>query len=278
MEPASLSSLIDSLEKGTNMHIAVAFLGRWGNQKTRCRYDQNTHSSPVCLEIKRKPDGLSSCYRCRMVVQKAVIRRRKPMAGVCTNGVYEYCRPVVYDDQVCCVIFVSNILTQDPLQRKKLESKVDSLLLQTMEQSFSPKDCSDVADIVESYIVFLFDHYGTENKNYDPLVGNIKNYVRENLFYGMSMEELAAAFNYTEKYLGRMFKARTGHTIKEYCNKVKVNQAKKLLETTELSVEEVGLQSGFNSITYFDRVFHKFTGLPPQMYRNSVNKRGSQRG
>ena len=207
-----------------------------------------------------------------MTVQKAVIRRRKSMGGICTNGIYEYCRPVVYDDRVIAVIFVGNILTGDPRQHARLARLNDPALTDTMERNMTPEDCAALADILESYIVFLFDRYGIENKTYDPLIANIKTYIRENLSYNFSMEELASAFNYTEKYLGRMFKARTGQSVKGYCNAARVAQAKKLLTDTKLSIAAIAEQLGFSSIAYFDRVFSKITGLSPQQYREALGK------
>jgi AraC-like DNA-binding protein len=270
MEHTTLSNLIDMLERGTKMHICVAFLANCGNQKTRCTESQTIHDRPVCMAAKKLPQGLDSCYRCRMRVQKAIIRRRKPIAGLCINGVYEYCRPIIYEDRVICVVYIGNILMRDPAQRRKLERRVGSDLLETMEQAFSPEDCVRIADILESYILFLFSHYGIENKTFDPLVENIKNYVRENLAYDFTMEELAGAFNYTPKYVGRVFKSRTGQTVKEYCNQMKITQAKRLLVETDLPIENVALQVGFNSLTYFDRVFHKLNGISPQVYRSAV--------
>ena len=273
MEHATLSNLIDALERGTNMHICIAFLDNYGNRMTRCTGNQMTHDRPVCLAAKKMPKGLDTCYRCRTTVQKAVIKSRKPMAGFCVNGVYEYSRPVIYEDHVICVLFIGNILTGDPVQLGKLKSWANDELLQTMEKSFSSEDCIKTADILESYILFLFHHYGVERKGFDPLVENIKAYIRENLTYDFTIEELAATFNYSPKYVGRVFKSRTKHTIKEYCNRVKVSQAMQFLTETGLSIEDVALQSGFNSVTYFDRVFQRITGLAPQAYRNSVRKK-----
>jgi YesN/AraC family two-component response regulator len=186
--------------------------------------------------------------------------------------VYEYCRPIIYEDRVICVVYIGNILTQDPAQRKKLETRVGCDLLETMGRAFSPEDCVKTADILESYIVFLFSHYGIENKTFDPLVENIKGFLRENMTYDFTMEELASAFNYTPKYLGRIFKLRTGKTIKDYCNHAKVQLAKTLLTETANSVEAVAVQVGFNSVNYFDRVFRKITGLSPQAYRSAAKK------
>lgn len=272
MEHATLSSLISALEKGNKMHIMVAFLNKCGNRKTKCDYNQTVHSRPVCRTIKKSPDGMTACYRCRMTVQKAVVRHRKPMAGFCTNGVYEYCRPVVHNDQVICVIFIGNILTDSEEQRRKLTARMDAELLETMEQNLTPADCVETADILASYITFLFDRYGIENKTFDPLIENIKNYIRENQAYGISVEELAAAFNYAPKYLGRLFKSKTGQTVTEYDNRLKIRQAESLLEETDLSIEQIAAQAGFNSGTYFDRVFRKITGLSPLMYRKSAKQ------
>lgn len=265
MDHATLSHLIVALERGTKMHIMVAFLNKCGNRKTKCDYDQTVHSRPVCRTIKQSSDGMAACYRCRMTVQKMAVRHRKPMAGFCTNGVYEYCRPVVHNNRVICVIFIGNILTDSPEQRKKLTARVDAELLETMEQNFTPVDCVATADILESYIHFLFDRYGIENKTFDPLVENIKSYLREN--HEITVEELAAAFNYSPKYLGRLFKAKTGHTVKEYCNRLKIRQAEKMLTKTDLSIDQIATQTGFHSVTYFDRVFRSITGQSPQQYR-----------
>ena len=200
------------------------------------------------------------------------VRRKKSFGGCCVKGIYEYCRPVVYDDRVIAVIFVGNILTGDPRQHARLARLNDPALTDTMERNMTPEDCAALADILESYIVFLFDRYGIENKTYDPLIANIKTYIRENLSYNFSMEELASAFNYTEKYLGRMFKARTGQSVKGYCNAARVAQAKKLLTDTKLSIAAIAEQLGFSSIAYFDRVFSKITGLSPQQYREALGK------
>lgn len=267
VEHASLSELINYLERGNRMHICVAFQNNFGNRKTLCAEPQTIHNCPVCMAAKKKPEGLSSCFRCRMAVQKYVIRHRRSLGGYCINGVYEYCRPVIYQDNVICVLYVGNIFSGDAAQLQRLEERVDSSLIETMENSFSYEDCSKIADILESYILLLFDRYGMENKTFDPLVENIKNYIRENLVYDVSMEDLAAVFGYTPKHLGRLFKQRTGYTVSQYCNQEKIVLAKRLLTETEMDIDRIASESGFGSTTYFDRVFHKIQGCTPQMFR-----------
>lgn len=272
MEHSTISSLIHALERGTRAHICIAFLDNCGNRKTLCTHSQTIHDSPICMAAKVSTEGLSACYRCRMTVQKSLIRHRKPIGGFCTHGVYEYCRPVVYEDRVIAVIYVGNVLTQNPRQQKKLAWVKDKSLLETMESAMTPQDCAQIAEILESYVVFLFERYGIENMTYDPLIENIKSYIRENMAYNFSMAELAAAFNYTEKYLGRMFKSRTGQTVKAYCSATRISSAKKLLADTRLSITAIAEQLGYSSAAYFDRVFLRHSGLSPQQYREAVDK------
>ncbi len=276
MEHSCLADLIRSLEKGTNMHICVAFLNNFGNRKTLCARSQAIHDRPICLAVKQTQEGLSQCYRCRMTVQKYVTRSKRSLGGYCTKGVYEYCRPVVYEDNVIGVIFIGNILTGDPRQQKRLEETVGKELLCTMERHFSAEDCVRTANILESYILFLFDRYGIENMTYDPLVQNIKNYICENLSFDLNMAELASAFGYSQKHLGRLFKQRTGQTVKEYSNRVRILQAKDMLSETTLAVADIAFRVGFNNITYFDRLFYKAVGMSPRAYRNWL--RGKKNG
>ena len=267
MDCSSLSNLISVLEQGRKLHICVAFLNNYGNRKTHCTSSQTIHDSPVCLHAKKTQEGLSQCYRCRMTVQKAVVRSGRSMGGFCAKGVYEYCRPVIFNGQVIAIIFIGNILTNDPEQRKRLLQYVDPELLRTMESDFAPEDCEKIADILESYISFLFDKFGNEDLNYDPLLENIKNYIRENLAYDLTMAEIAAAFNYSEKHLGRLFKSRAGCTVKEYINMLRVSQAKRMLLETSLTVAEIAFRVGFNNVTYFDRVFRRIARSSPRSFR-----------
>lgn len=273
MEQSSLSELIDALEQGTKIHISVAFYGNFGNRYTHRTYSQTIHDSPVCLEAKTAQGGLADCYRCRRLTERMLRQWRKPISGYCTKGVFEYCRPIIYDDQMVGVIFIGNILTPDPAQRQRILKFVDPKHLDSMERNYTETDCARTADVLHSYVTFLLDKYGNESRNYDPLLENIKSYIREHLAYNVSLSELAEVFNYNEKYLGQLFKARCGYTIRGYCNYIRVKRAKRILIDTKLSVSQIAQQLGYSNVTYFDRVFRYFTGVSPHMYRTARKKK-----
>jgi len=84
-----------------------------------------------------------------------------------------------------------------------------------------------------------------------------------------SQEELAKRFFVSKSYLCRIFKEVTGFTLNEYQNLARIKAARQLLTNTDLSVTEIAGQVGFESITYFERVFKKLTGERPLQYRKN---------
>lgn len=82
-----------------------------------------------------------------------------------------------------------------------------------------------------------------------------------------SQEEMAARFFVSKSYLCRIFKEVTGFTLNEYQNLVRIKAAGQLLTDTDSSITEIAAQVGFESITYFERVFKKLTAERPLQYR-----------
>ena len=270
MEHETLTDMISALEYGTKLHISVLFLSKCGNERTNRPFSQKVHQCPVCDMAKSTQEGYAACFRCRNTVVRMAKQRKKSFAGLCIKGVYEYCRPVVRSGETLAIVFVGNILMDNVHQRLRLRRYVKSSLLKTMQTDFTEKDCARIADLLESYIHYLLDKYGeTTNNSADFLIENIKSYLEENLLFDVSMVNLAATFNYNEKYLGRLFKSKTGQTIREYCNSRKVENAKQLLKHSRLNISDIAVQTGFNNVTYFNRIFKKITGKPPQEFRHA---------
>jgi transcriptional regulator GlxA family with amidase domain len=72
--------------------------------------------------------------------------------------------------------------------------------------------------------------------------------------------------------LERRFKKATANTVVEYIQRVKVEAAKKQLESGRKNVNEVMYDTGYSDEKAFRTVFRKITGLSPLAYRNKYNK------
>ena len=84
---------------------------------------------------------------------------------------------------------------------------------------------------------------------------------------GESLEELAEAFFISKSYLSRIFREVTGFSVNEYRNLARVRKAKELLANSKYSITEISEILGFESITYFERVFKKHSDVTPLKYR-----------
>ena len=87
-----------------------------------------------------------------------------------------------------------------------------------------------------------------------------------------SLDELAGIFYLDKSYLSRIFKEVTNFTVNEFINVQRIGQARDFLLNTDLSILEISRRLGYESQSYFDRVFLKYVGCSPQQYRKMKRK------
>ena len=83
----------------------------------------------------------------------------------------------------------------------------------------------------------------------------------------LPVPELAKRFGCSQGHFFREFKRRTGKTPVQYITSVRLQQAVRWLENSDLSVERVARLTGFSDPRYFCRVFHKTYGRPPSQWK-----------
>jgi transcriptional regulator GlxA family with amidase domain len=76
-----------------------------------------------------------------------------------------------------------------------------------------------------------------------------------------------AASGIPERSLKRRFKAATGSTLVVYAQNLRIEEAKRLLETTDKLADDVGVAVGYENLAFFRRLFRRLTGLSPAQYR-----------
>jgi AraC-like DNA-binding protein len=94
-------------------------------------------------------------------------------------------------------------------------------------------------------------------------------YVEENYGRKISIDDLARASNMSKYHFIRKFKSVYLETPYNYITRVKVNKAKAMLSTTDVTVDEISKALGFNDTVTFIRAFKKLTGITPNGYRKS---------
>ena len=83
----------------------------------------------------------------------------------------------------------------------------------------------------------------------------------------ISLHTLAEKLHVSDGHLSTTFRREVGVPLTEYLNQNRVRYGQTLLESTELSIQEISTQSGFSDASYFTRLFKKYVGKAPKQYR-----------
>lgn len=98
-------------------------------------------------------------------------------------------------------------------------------------------------------------------------VQNVRRIINSNLENDISIEELSKKVNLNRTTLQKVFKEMYGLTINEYRTKSRIQLAKNLLASTELSITEIAGQCGYSNASKFTEVFKKNEGVLPKDWR-----------
>ncbi len=115
--------------------------------------------------------------------------------------------------------------------------------------------------------LLLCVNHSRQNQNYSPTVNEFIEHMRKQENLTLSIEDIIKNMNYSHCHIIRLFKKETGATPSQYFLKIKLNYARILLETTDLSVVDIASNVGFSSLGHFTKVFKSQYSLPPAGYR-----------
>jgi transcriptional regulator GlxA family with amidase domain len=112
----------------------------------------------------------------------------------------------------------------------------------------------------------------------DLLVHAIQQHIDGHLEEPMQVGKLAAQFGLSSRTLTRRFASATGHGPQAYLRHARVEQGKRLLETTGEPIDEIRRDAGYHDPAAFRRVFKQTTGLSPSEYRRAYGPRRTANG
>ena len=106
----------------------------------------------------------------------------------------------------------------------------------------------------------------------NPHVAKGIEYIHKNYHQSINLHLLSEYLNLNTCYFCVLFKNHTNLTFNQYLNKIRINESKKMLETTNNSIIDISLAVGFNNHNHFSATFKKLNGMTPTAYRNQIKK------
>lgn len=105
------------------------------------------------------------------------------------------------------------------------------------------------------------------------ILKHIIDYIEKHIKEKVVLKDAAKEIGISAAYLSAVFKKEMGQNLTEYINIRKVQMAREMLLCGRL-VYEVSEQVGFENVTYFSKVFKKYTGVSPDVFRKTHNISG----
>ncbi len=118
-------------------------------------------------------------------------------------------------------------------------------------------------------VVGIFSEEVKKSKGSDNLqaVYAAGEYIQEHFREKMSINSIAEVVHLSPSYLSHIFSQTFGYTITDYITYIRLENAKSILGKSGTSISEAALDSGFEDISYFSRVFKKVEGISPREYK-----------
>lgn len=111
-------------------------------------------------------------------------------------------------------------------------------------------------------------------ENREPLHGDIIHrlitYLSENYLDNLTLDSIAAALNCDKYRISRILSKELHTSLSDYVNELRINEAKKLIASTDMPLSEISPACGFSNVRTFNRNFTARCGMSPREYRRNI--------
>jgi AraC-like DNA-binding protein len=121
---------------------------------------------------------------------------------------------------------------------------------------------TDRKDPAFNYLIYYSFRLLKEKQEYPSLL-----YIHNHYFETIPMNILAELEHYNVTYYGQWFKKKMGITPQQYIQKIRLEEAKRLMRETDFSILDIAQQVGYTYQSYLTRLFKEAEGMTPQQYK-----------
>lgn len=159
---------------------------------------------------------------------------------------------------------INSILILTNIKLEKLSQNYKKILKYSI-------DIESIANCLKIALDDIFDKI-MENKdlNSQSELECILNYIEKNFKKDIMLKDVANYVNLSTSYLSKFFKKNLNINFNEYITNRRIEEAKKILTYTDVTVNELTFNIGYSEPNYFCRVFKKETGMTPIEYRKNT--------
>lgn len=188
-------------------------------------------------------------------------------------GVFrEYCTWHLLKESEIKLLLIQDIIQLQMRLNKKYTSSFlsNDALQKLLKQLMAAEDMKSLLECYEQSLTGFSHKIGISGGG--NIIRRVYYYMEKNYNKDLKLENIAKSFNYNSAYLGKLFRKEMGETFNNSLDMIRITNARRLLEETNLKVYQISEQVGYSSIDYFYMKFKKYVGISPKEYRKNQNQ------
>ncbi len=289
-EVGDLQNLQDKIAVATEVAlVTVDFTGRPISYHSGC--------SEFCKRVREDPTLREFCQKCDSRGGLEAARIGKPYIYLCHMGLVDFATPVTLHGTYVGAVMAGQlrIKNADTSSLERVtnaynEHKLEGALLSLYKSL--PVLPLDRIEALCNMIFYMYNYVIKEaalkiegydfanvlaanelpaHKNTPTLKPAIK-FINENFHKEIRLEHLASLCDVSPSYFSKLFKKVFNSNLSTYVNCLRIETAKTLLARTNKPIGAISYEVGFEDCGYFIKIFKRFVGLTPSLYRESLRE------
>jgi AraC-like DNA-binding protein len=248
-------------------------------------YHGRKHENGYCCMLARKSSACAGCLRTQQRLSE--LAKYEVHTVTCCSGLSETAVPIRLGEQLLGFLQIGQVFRRPPTlaQFERIVRQAASWNLgigrdQLRELYFrtplmDPKEHQAAVRLLvvfSQHLALVSNQVLMQQERPDPpMIARAKDFIQEHQTEDISLVEVAKAVNTSTFYFCKVFKKSTGLNFTDYVSRMRIEKAKNLALNPNLRISEIAFEVGFQSLTHFNRVFKRVTGMSPTEYRAQLS-------
>ena len=247
-------------------------------------FQKDPKENPFCALMVNSNRSCAACLQLQRKVEEQAQMEPKTLkcfAGLCDSAV-----PVLVGENLVAFLQTGQILLHKPskLEFKKTARELinwgTQVDLKQLEEAYFQTRVLDkkqyeavlrLLTIFAQHLASLSNQLMVSAEQVEsPMVTRAKAYIAEHQNEEVSLRQVAGAVNMSAFYFCKIFKRATGLTFTDYVARTRIEKVKNLLLNPHKRISEVAYETGFQSLSQFNRVFRRVMGQSPKIWRTKL--------
>ena len=262
----AITDYIDFLEREYGLQISLHGEALDAYLDAFVRY--NAHECAYCMYVKSSDECWCRCRESQKRAEKAA--QKGAFFGSCYAGVGEFVFPIYAWKKVVGIISVGGY-GGSAKKRSRFaakygfyEEKLENIGKNSLKTEIPPiKYIKTLIRPLGAMLTVLLEH----NEGNADVYGKVLSVLHTEYTKRLTIEEIAERCHYSKAFISRRFKEKSGVTVNQYLNNLRMEKAQKLLLRSDMKIADVAASVGFSDANYFIAFFSKFYGAPPGQFR-----------